>query len=89
MTPSECKVVKDISLLDHSPSQILDRLKQDNPDSELDLRDIYNLLVSLRMECEIPRVISNRAQEKANGQHGERGGGNRVVKSGGSRIQTA
>jgi hypothetical protein len=50
MTPKEQTIVKDMSILSHSPNQILHRLRQLNPKSELILQDIYNLIASLRIQ---------------------------------------
>jgi hypothetical protein len=50
MIPEEYTIVKDMSILGHSPSQILHRLRQSNPETQLIPRDIYNLLASLRTE---------------------------------------
>jgi hypothetical protein len=46
----ERAVVRDMSALGHSPTQILDAIRQSNPESNLIPRDVYNLLASLRME---------------------------------------
>ena len=48
MTSEEHTIVKDMSILGHSPSQILHCLRQSNPESQLISRDIYNLLASMR-----------------------------------------
>ena len=39
-----------MSALGHSPTQILDAIRQNNPESNLIPRDVYNLLASLRVE---------------------------------------
>ena len=41
---------RDMSALGHSPTQILNAIRQSNPESNLIPRDIYNLLASLRVE---------------------------------------
>jgi hypothetical protein len=50
MTPEEHSIARDINVLGHSPRQILNKLQQANPKSQLIPQDIYNLLASLRVE---------------------------------------
>ena len=50
MTPEERAILRDMSVLGHSPTQILDAIRKSNPESNLIPRDIYNLLASMRME---------------------------------------
>jgi hypothetical protein len=50
MTPQEREMVKKMRSQGITPSQILNSLRCDNPDSHLIPRDIYNLLASLRVE---------------------------------------
>jgi hypothetical protein len=39
-----------MSALGHSPTQILAAIRQSNPERNMILRDVYNLLASLRVE---------------------------------------
>jgi hypothetical protein len=50
MTPEERAVLRDMSALGHSPTQILDAIRKSNLESNLIPRDIYNLLASMWME---------------------------------------
>ena len=50
MTPEERVIVREMSVLGHSPVQILNKLRHDKLDCTLILRDIYNLLASMRVE---------------------------------------
>ena len=50
LKPEERTMVRDMSALGHSPTQILNAIQKDNPKSNLILRDIYNLLAGLRVE---------------------------------------
>jgi hypothetical protein len=50
MTPEEHALLRDMSALGHSPTQILDTIRKSNPESNLIPRDIYNLLASMRIE---------------------------------------
>jgi hypothetical protein len=50
MTTEERALLRDISALNHSPTQILDAICKKNPSSNLILQDVYNLLASLRIE---------------------------------------
>jgi hypothetical protein len=43
-------MVRDMSAMGHSPTQILDAIRKSNPESNLIPRDIYNLLASMRVE---------------------------------------
>jgi hypothetical protein len=50
ITPEERLNVSNMVQLGHSPSAILNALRQANPDSCLVPRDIYNLLYTLRLD---------------------------------------
>ena len=50
MTDDERLKVKQMNLENYSPSQILTSLRNANPNSQLILHDIYNLLASLSLE---------------------------------------
>jgi hypothetical protein len=50
MIPEEHAILRDISVLGYSPTQILDAICKSNPESNLIPRDIYNLLASMRIE---------------------------------------
>jgi hypothetical protein len=50
ITQEERQKLTDINQLGHSPTAILNALRQANPDSPLVPRDIYNLLYSLRLD---------------------------------------
>ena len=43
-------LIRDMSTLGHSPTQILDAIRKGNPNSNLIPRDIYNILASIRIE---------------------------------------
>jgi hypothetical protein len=49
MKPKERAVIRDMSALRHSPTQILNAIQKDNPKSNLIPYDIYNLLAGLRI----------------------------------------
>jgi hypothetical protein len=50
LKPEERTMVRDMSALGHSPTQILNAIRKDNPESNLIPRDVYNLLAGLRVE---------------------------------------
>jgi hypothetical protein len=50
LKPEERAVIRDMSALGHSPTQILNIIRKDNPESNLIPRDIYNLLAGLHIE---------------------------------------
>jgi hypothetical protein len=50
LKPEERTMVRDMSALGHSPTQILNAIRKDNPKSNLIPRNIYNLLAGLRVE---------------------------------------
>jgi hypothetical protein len=50
MKPEEHAIIRDILALRHSPTQILNTIRKDNPKSSLIPRNIYNLLASLRIK---------------------------------------
>jgi hypothetical protein len=50
MKPEEHAMIRDMSALGHSSTQILSAIRKDNLKSSLISRDIYNLLASSRIE---------------------------------------